>query len=132
MVQKNWFIISLRRLSQLARCERRALSHGCRCARHRIGEIEIGNRRAKRRLVDPTAKLRKFADVGRIRGLDGVDQCEMRMLREHRAAQIRERVIGQLRAHRVGERPQDRPILPRIAGGKAARFASCGRPSVLT
>ncbi len=58
----------------------------------------------------------KILQVGGIARRDLADALHVRVSGEQRLAQLRQRVIGKLLAQHVGQRAQNRPILPRVAG----------------
>ena len=124
----------LRRLrGSRLRARRRAFRHDRRCARDRVGQIEILDRRRETLLADFAAWPASSLDLGAGAGVDLVDAGEMRMRGiEHRRANAAAN-RGQLlcRAHLTARARSPSPRAHRPAE-RAARCVICTRPSVLT
>src|SRR5256885_10012391 len=90
---QNSAIALLRGFRARAARERRALRHDGGCARDRVGEIEVGNGRAERRLLGRAAARGEFLDVGRATRRDLIDAREMRMCLEQRSAELAQRGV---------------------------------------
>ena len=98
--------------------DHRAFGHDGGGARDRIGEIEVVDGLTNGALSGVPARPASFSIAAGSAGSICVDALQMRMRREQRAAQLRQRVVRQPLAEHVGQRAQDRPILARVAGRK--------------
>src|SRR5205807_1038326 len=76
--------------------ERRAFRHRGGGARDRVGQIEVGDSRAERRLVGCAAARGKLFDVGRVGRRNLIDTREMRVSLKQSGTQLAERVVRQL------------------------------------
>src|SRR6185437_15979606 len=92
---KNSAITLLRRRLGRGIRQRRTFGHNGGGTRDRIGQIEFMNRGHERRLVGLAAEPGQIVDVGGSAGRDLVYPHQMRVRREQRLAQLRQRVIGQ-------------------------------------
>jgi len=111
--------ISVRRFRFRAfRHRRRALRHGLRRPRDRVGHVEIAHRREERFFSERSrlADFRKIERRASLRPL--IDAAERRRVRDHRLPQSEKIVIGKRLADAVRQGAQDRPVLARLAGGR--------------
>src|SRR3546814_722653 len=105
----------------------RALGHRRRSPADRIGHVEVLDRRRERRLDEAAAGI---AERSPRRRLYGVDRRERLMPGHQRPAELGVAVERQRVADRLGQRPQDLPVLARLAereaGGEALLHPTLG------